>query len=141
MHGQLANAARVKDHCVLRTHCALQRCKIDTPLLAAGSLITCSVNSESGWKSLLHIVLGYGIVVDMGSHGAKGGFTLQFHSEGFLKPSRRKKGGRYNVRYICGFVPIIDTHCSPCKFDFSDSQGKKKIAAATPIATASLIRG
>ncbi len=35
----LATAARVKYHSVLRTHCALQCCKFDTPLLAAGSLI------------------------------------------------------------------------------------------------------
>ncbi len=35
----LATAARVKYHSVLRTHCALQRCKFDTPLLAARFLI------------------------------------------------------------------------------------------------------
>ncbi len=62
-------------------------------------------------------------------------------SEGFFKPSRRKKGGRYNVCYISGFDSDRYTHCCPCEFDLSNSQGKKKIAAATPIATADLIRG
>ncbi len=35
----LANAERVKDHSVLWTHCTLLRCELDTPQLAAGSLI------------------------------------------------------------------------------------------------------
>ena len=40
---------------------------------------------------------------DMGNHRAKGGFTPLFYSEGSKQPSRRKKGGRCNVCYICGF--------------------------------------
>ncbi len=83
----------------------------------------------------------YGIVIGMGNHRAKGGFTLRFHAEGFLRPSRRKKGGRYNVCYISRFDSDRYTHCCPCKFDLSNSQRKKEIAAATPLATAGLIRG
>ncbi|ERI67502.1 hypothetical protein HMPREF1548_04743 [Clostridium sp. KLE 1755] len=44
MHGYLATAARVK------YPAALQRCKFDTPLLAAGSLI-CSIKMEGSEKS------------------------------------------------------------------------------------------
>ena len=42
MHGQLANAARVK------YPAALQRCKLDTPLLAAGYLI--DLDSHTDYK-------------------------------------------------------------------------------------------
>ncbi len=74
------------------------------------------------------------IIPDKESHRAKGGFTLRLFIGG-LKPSRnhvrwaRKKGGRYNVCYISGLDSDRYTHCCPCEFDLSDSQGKKEIAA------------
>ena len=50
---------------------------------------------------------------------------------GFREPSRREKGGRYDVCNISGLDPDRDIHCSPCEFDLSDFQGKKEIAATT----------
>jgi len=46
---------------------------------------------------------------------------------GFQKPSRREKGGWYDVCYISGLDPDRDIHCSPCEFDLSDFQRKKEI--------------
>ena len=60
----------------------------------------------------------------------KAALPLLFFGE-FKQPSRRKKGGRYNVCYISRFNSDRYTHCCPCKFDLSDSQGKKEIAATT----------
>ncbi len=51
--------------------------------------------------------------------------------EAKLNYSRRKKGGRCNVRYISRFNPDRHTRCCPCESDLSDSQGKKEIAATT----------
>lgn len=52
--------------------------------------------------------------VDKGNQKAKGGFTPPSLSGG-LKNALRKKGGRYNVYYIFGFIPILYFRCSPCK--------------------------
>ncbi len=52
--------------------------------------------------------------VDKGNQKAKGGFTPPSLSGGF-KNALQKKGGRYNVYYIFGFIPILYFHCCPCK--------------------------
>ena len=71
-------------------------------------------------------------ITDMGKTiEPKAALPLLFFCGGFKQPSGRKKGGRYNVCYISGFDPDWNTHCCPCKFDFSNSQGKKEIAATT----------
>ena len=45
-------------------------------------------------------------------------------------PDQRGKEGDANVCYISGLSPDWNIHCSPCKSDLSDAQGKK-IAATT----------
>ena len=74
------------------------------------------------------------------NHRAKGGFTPLVFCGGFKQPSRRKKGGRYNVCYISGFNPDRYTHCRPCEFDLSDLQGKKKQPPLLPIVTADCLQ-
>ena len=64
LHGYLATAARIKYPRTL-VRCALQRCKFDTSLLAAGSLIHCK-GYVKGWqdeKRIFYIDLTQEVIV------------------------------------------------------------------------------
>ena len=80
LHGYLATAARVKDPA------ALQRCKFDTPLLAAGSLIGVRRNRRAGPPlPLLHgrtvlFVVAKGISVFYNTNHGLSGIQLNFIS-------------------------------------------------------------
>lgn len=52
------------------------------------------------------------------SHKSKGGPLL--FTRRVLQPSRREKGGRCNVCYICGFNPNWNTHCCSYQSALSD---------------------
>lgn len=53
---------------------------------------------------------------------------LPFLIGGEIPPIVRKEGVN---GYICGFNPILFTHCCPCRSDLSDLPGQKKIAATS----------
>ena len=73
MHGQLANAARVK------YPAALQRCKLDTPLLAAGYLIqSVAMVLALGWLCL-EIIISSERTTLICENSPDGAYTLLVH--------------------------------------------------------------